>query len=120
MQDHRRLRVWRDAQEICVDVYRFSADFPREERYGLTAQVRKAAVSVGANIAEGSRRISATDKGRIFNIAQSEAAEAMSELDVAMRMKFGGKGNAQKLIDAYDRWLGSAETLRQLVVGGSG
>jgi len=117
MQDHRRLRVWQDAQEICVEVYRFSAQFPPEERYGLAAQVRRAAVSVGANIAEGSRRISPADKGRIFNIAQSEAAEAMSELDVAVRMKFGNDGGAERLIDAYDRWLGAAETLRQMVVG---
>ena len=56
MQDHRKLIVWQRAQEKCVELYRFSADFPPEERYGMTAQLRKAAVSVGSNIAEGSKR----------------------------------------------------------------
>ena len=120
MQDHRKLRVWQDAQEICVEVYRVTADFPREERYGLTAQVRRAAVSVGANIAEGSRRISPSDKARIFNVAQSEAAEAMSELDVALRLEYGAKKDGEKLIAACDRWLGAAETLRHLIVSESG
>lgn|ERR1051326_2270923 len=120
MQDHRKLRVWQRAQEICVEVYQFSAGFPFEERFGLTAQVRKASVSVGANIAEGSRRISNSDKGRIINIAESEAAEAMSELDIALRLKYGRTGEAERLIDAYDRWLGMTETLRQMVVGEQG
>jgi hypothetical protein len=49
MQDHRKLKVWQRAQEKCVEVYLFTADFPVEERYGMTAQLRKAAVSVGGN-----------------------------------------------------------------------
>ena len=66
MQDHRKLLVWQRAQEKCVELYRFSADFPPEERYGMTAQLRKAGVAVGSNIAEGSKRRSAVDKARIF------------------------------------------------------
>jgi four helix bundle protein len=116
VQDHRKLRVWQEAQEICVEVYRFSAVFPTEERYGLGAQLRRAAVSVGANVAEGSRRASRADKGRIFNIAQSEAAEAMSELDIAKRLQYGNEGAAERLIGAYDRWLAMSEALRQMVV----
>ena len=54
MQDHRKMRIWQRAQEWCVQVYLLTADFPEEERYGLTSQVRKAAVAVGSNIAESS------------------------------------------------------------------
>ena len=119
MQDHRKLRVWQEAQEICVQVYSFTADFPLEERYGLTAQVRRAAVSVGANIAEGSRRLSRIDKARIFNVSESEAAEAMSELDLAIRLGYGSRTDAERLIEAYDKWLAMAESLRRRVVGKS-
>ena len=116
MQDFRKLRVWQRAQELCVDVYSFSADFPREERYGMTAQLRDAAVSVGANLAEGSKRKSSIDKARIFNIAESEAAEAMSILDVAHRIGYGAQGRATHLGNEYDILLGQIETLRQSIL----
>jgi four helix bundle protein len=116
VQDFRKLRVWQRAQELCVEVYRFSADFPPEERYGMTSQVRDAAVSIGANLAEGSKRKSPVDKARIFNIAESEAAEAMLILDVAHRIGYGTKGRALQLSDEYDTLLGQIETLRQRIL----
>ena len=115
MQDFRKLRVWQRAQEMCVEIYLFSADFPMEERYGTTSQLRRAAVSVGSNIAEGSKRRSKTDKARIFNIAQSEAAESMSLLDLAVRLSFGRKAEALRLIGRYDELVGMLESLRQQV-----
>src|SRR5690242_11528097 len=81
MQDFRKLIVWQRAQDTCVSIYKLTAAFPAEERYGICSQLRRAAVSVGANLAEGSKRQSNADKARIFNIAQGEAAEAMSILD---------------------------------------
>ena len=119
MQDHRRLRVWQRAQELCVQVYLLTADYPAAERFGLTAQVRKAAVSVGANIAESSRRSSRPDKRRILNIAQGEAAEVMSELDVACRLRYGGREVAETLVADYDALGGSLERLRQRILEGS-
>ena len=116
MQDHRKLKVWQRAQEKCVEVYIFTADFPAEERYGMTAQLRKAAVSVGANIAEGSKRKSKVDKVRVFNIAESEAAEAMSILDVAVRLRFGGKEEAERLIGCYDELLAMLGSLYEKVL----
>jgi four helix bundle protein len=105
MQDHRKLKVWQRAQEIAVDVYVFTADFPVEERYGMTSQLRRAAVSVGANIAEGSKRRSKVDKVRVFNTSESEAAEAMSVLDLAVRLRFGRKEEAERLMESYDELL---------------
>src|SRR5260221_5671257 len=58
MQDHRKLKVWQRAQEKCVEVYLFTADFPVEERYGMTAQLRKAAVSLWAPTSPKARRVS--------------------------------------------------------------
>jgi len=116
VQDFPKLGVWQRAQELCVEVYLFSADFPNEERYGMTWQLRSAAVSIGANLAEGSKRKSPTDKARIFNIAESEAAEAMSVLDVAHRLGYGIKGRAAHLSNEYDTLLGQIEKLRQLIL----
>ena len=120
MQDHRKLWVWQRAQELCVEVYLPSADFPVEERYGLTGQVRKAAVAVGSNIAEGSRRASNKDKARIVNVPQGEAAEVMSELDIACRLGYRGTDKLRTLIERYDALGGSVETLRQTILAGPG
>src|SRR5688572_4960535 len=111
MQDYRKLKVWQRAQEKAVEVYLVTADFPVEERYGMTAQLRRAAVSVGANGAEGSKRKSTVDKARIFNIAQGEAAETMSVLDLAVRLHFGRKEEAERLIAGYDELIGMIELL---------
>ena len=116
MQDYRKLKVWQRAQERSVDVYLLTADFPVEERYGMTAQLRRAAVSVGANIAEGSKRKSKVDKARIFNISQGSGAEAMSVLDLAVRLRFGRKEEAERLIACYDELIGMIESLCQQVL----
>ena len=118
MQDFRKLRVWNRAQELCVGLYRFSADFPVEERYGITAQLRKAGVSVGSNIAEASQRRSPKDKTRIINVSQSEGAEVMSLLDLTTRLKYGRKGGAAEFIDHYERLQRSIETLCQRILDG--
>ena len=115
MQDFRKLRVWNRAQELCVGLYRFSADFPVEERYGITAQLRNAGVSVGSNIAEASQRRSPKDKARIINVSQSEGAEVMSLLDLTTRLNYGRKGGAVEFIDHYERLQRMIETLCQCI-----
>jgi four helix bundle protein len=102
MQDFRKLKVWQRAQDACVRVYRLTAPYPAEERYGLTGQMRRAAVSVGANIAEGSKRSSKADKKRLWEVALGSAAESMSELDVAIRLEYPNKDEAVKLAQEYD------------------
>jgi four helix bundle protein len=57
MRDFRELKVWEKAHALTLDVYRTTAEFPKNEMYGLTSQVRRAAGSIGANIAEGAGRI---------------------------------------------------------------
>jgi four helix bundle protein len=102
MQDFRKLKAWQRAQEACVRVYHLTADFPPEERYGLSSQLRDAAVSVGANLAEGSKRATRSDKARFFNYAHSSSAEIMSELDVALRLGYRGAVENTALGLEYD------------------
>jgi four helix bundle protein len=65
------LVVWRKSRALVLQIYRLSADFPRSEIYGLTSQLRRAAVSITANIAEGFKKRSKADKARFLNIAEA-------------------------------------------------
>lgn len=70
-----RVIAWQKAHEFVLLIYRISKHFPDDERYGLTSQLRRAAVSIEANIAEGYRKISRADKLRFLNIAQGSLEE---------------------------------------------
>ncbi|MFW6033184.1 MAG: four helix bundle protein [Phycisphaeraceae bacterium] len=69
------LVVWQKAHAFVLDVYRMTATFPKSELYGLTAQLRRSAVSIPANIAEGFRKLGRPDKARFVNIAQGSLEE---------------------------------------------
>jgi four helix bundle protein len=75
MQDFRELQVWQISHELALAVYDITQGFPREERYGLTSQMRRAAVSIPANIAEGRCRKGDTDFARFLQIAMGSASE---------------------------------------------
>jgi four helix bundle protein len=90
----RDLVVWRKAHEFVLAVYRFTAGFPRQETYGLALQMRRAAVSVPANIAEGFRRRGKTDKARYMNIAEASLEESRYYLILAADL---GYGNTEQL-----------------------
>jgi four helix bundle protein len=69
------LTVWQKAHELTLRVYRTSAHFPGEERFGLISQMRRAAVSVPANIAEGFKKRGGRDKAKFYNISQGSIEE---------------------------------------------
>ena len=75
MRDFRELRVWAKGHELVLAIYRMTVGFPQQEIYGLTSQMRKAAISVPANIAEGSGRGTDAEMARFLHIAQGSAAE---------------------------------------------
>jgi four helix bundle protein len=70
-----QLRVWQEAHRVTLSVYAITRQFPEEERFGLAAQMRRCAVSVPANVAEGFARRHAADKARFYNIAEASAEE---------------------------------------------
>ncbi|MFZ2196584.1 MAG: four helix bundle protein [Thermodesulfovibrionales bacterium] len=69
------LIVWQKAHQFVLSIYRMSADFPKNETYGLTSQLRRATVSIPANIAEGFKRRTRAEKARFMNIAQGSLEE---------------------------------------------
>lgn len=75
MQDFRDLKVWEKAHRLTLAVYRATVDFPREELYGLTSQLRRATASIPANIAEGCGRNSGSELRRFLEIAMGSASE---------------------------------------------
>ena len=87
MQDYRKLKVWKKAHELALVVYEDTRGFPREELYGLTSQMRRAAVSISANIAEGAGRSGNGEFGRFLYIAMGSAAELECELALARDLR---------------------------------
>lgn len=85
---HRRLIVWQKSMELVERVYHISASFPKTEQYGLTSQIRRAAVSVPANIAEGSARGSAKDYSNFLAIAKGSLMETETLLMVGIRLDY--------------------------------
>ena len=75
MGDYRKLKVWERSHRLTLDVYRVTASFPREELYGLTSQLRRAASSIPANIAEGCGRDGDAELARFLEIARGSASE---------------------------------------------
>lgn len=75
MKDFRKLQVWQKAHQLALDVYAATKSFPREELYGLTGQIRRAAVSIPTNIAEGCGRNSDGELARFAEIAMGSASE---------------------------------------------
>ena|SRR5436309_748480 len=105
------LVVWK-AHAFVLDVYRLTKGFPREETYGLTAQIRRSAVSIPANIAEGFRKRGRPDKARLMNVAEGSLEETRYYLRLANDL--GYKTDATlvakaaeigKLLSAYSRTL---------------
>src|SRR5256885_3340168 len=88
MRPHERLDVWREAVDFVVSVYRETDSFPKDERFGLTSQIRRAAVSVAANIAEGAGRDSDREFCHFLSNAQGSASELATELLIAHGLSF--------------------------------
>ena len=91
------------ADGLVVDVYRETRAMPADERFGLTAQIRRAAVSVTANIVEGSARSSSRDYAHFLAIALGSAAEISYLLQLSVRLEFLPRAEIVPLADRYDR-----------------
>ena len=105
-----RLDIWQRAIEYADFIYAVTCSFPTEERFGLISQLRRSAVSVSSNIAEGSSRSSDADLTRFIEIAYGSLLESVSELEIAKRQLFLKEEDFQA---AYNR----AENLSKMLSG---
>ena len=97
MAEYRELDVYRSAHQLVLEIYAATRRFPADERYGLTSQLRRAAVSIPANLAEGAGRGSDRDFSRFLRIAASSANELESELLIARDLGFLDSGTHRGL-----------------------
>ena len=97
IQSFRDLEIWRVGLDLVSDVYRLTAAFPREERYGLASQLQRSAVSVPANIAEGSRQDSTMALIRYLRHALASGAELETHLEIARRLRYAREEDIRAL-----------------------
>jgi four helix bundle protein len=88
MRNYRELEVWEKSHKLTVALYKLSRAFPKEELYGLTSQLRRAAVSIGANLAEGYGRRTAAELARFVRIAMGPASELDYHLLLCRELEF--------------------------------
>jgi four helix bundle protein len=103
----RDLVVWQKAHQFVLAVYAFTATFPKSETYGLSVQMRKAAVSIPANIAEGFRRRGKADKVRFLNTSESSLEESRYYLILSEDLGYGKTGNLLDSLEEVSRLLNS-------------
>jgi len=99
--------VWKKAHACVLTVYRLSEGFPRHELFGLTSQLRRAAISVPANFAEGFKRQGKADKARFYNIAQGSLEECRYYLILARDLHYAETESHMQMLDEVARMLSS-------------
>lgn len=82
------LACWQSAKDLAVWIYKATRLFPAEEKFGLVSQMRRAAVSIASNLAEGSSRISAKDQAHFSSVAYSSTVELLNDLIIAKELEF--------------------------------
>ena len=116
MRDHTKLRAFELADEVTVLVYRVTARFPKEELYGLTSQIRRAAISIPSNIVEGCARDSQADYLRFLYIAFGSLKELRYQLSLSKRLGFLSNGDLSliepKVVEAEKVLNGLIQVLR--------
>ena len=119
MRPHQRLDVWNRAIEFVIALYRLTDHFPKDEKFGLTSQLRRAAVSVAANIAEGAARKSSKEFLQFLSNSQGSASEIDTELLIAWRLGYLPENDYKDLygnLDDVGRMItGLSQSLRRKI-----
>jgi len=102
MKTHKDLDVWKDGISFVTKVYKMTSSFPKEEMYGITSQIRRAAISIPSNIAEGAARKTTNEFRQFLYIALSSAAELNTQLIISHNLEFMDKDNTDKLNSDLD------------------
>ena len=110
LASYRRLKVWQEAKRLTVAIYRATSEFPADERFGLVNQLRRAAVSVPSNIAEGQARNTPSEMIRFCSIALGSLAEIETQLLIAVDLGFGDP-------DTLNDLLAQAEEISRMLHG---
>lgn len=97
-KSYRNLVVWQKAKTLVLEIYRITKVFPKEEIFILTSQIKRAAISVLSNIAEGNQRRSKKNRIYLFNIAQGSLIELGCQLELSFELKFISKHDYESIL----------------------
>lgn len=117
MQNFEKLEVWHKAIDFADLIYSETRKFPADERFGLTNQMRRAAVSVSSNIAEGSSRSSRNDFARFLELATGSVFEVLSQSTIALRQGFIDAPTHQRVYAAAQEQIRMLSGLRKSLLG---
>lgn len=118
MKTHKDLDVWKEAMGITKDVYLIPATFPKEELFGLVAQMRRAAVSIASNIAEGAARGSTNEFIRFLYVSLGSLSELETQLLICVELGYSGGGQISDRIEKIRKMLlGLIKHLKNKKVG---
>lgn len=112
MHNYRELRVWQKAMRLAYYIYTFTQSFPDEERFGLTSQIRRSAVSIPSNIAEGSGRKTNKEFTHFLHIALGSANELSTQLEIGYLLNYLKKEEFEEILDQCDH---TSKMLRNLM-----
>ncbi len=99
MHNFKELKVWQKAIDYCVEVYKYTASFPTEEKFGLISQLRRAAVSISSNIAEGSSRNSDKEFFHFLSISIGSSYESETQLIISNKLKYMNDTNFEEMTE---------------------
>jgi len=102
MHKYKELKVWQKSLDLVVDVYKATAEFPRDERFGLISQTQRSAVSIPSNIAEGAGRNSTKEFCQFLAISNGSSYELETQILVAERLNFISKENSERICNQLD------------------
>jgi four helix bundle protein len=102
MHDFRKLKVWEKAMELSTEIYKCTASFPQEEKFGLTSQMRKCSVSIPSNISEGAGRNSKGEFKHFLGISNGSAFELMTQTMLAVRLGLLSEESSRRLIQTLE------------------
>ena len=97
-----KLKIWNASIDLCVEVYEAVANMPNDERYGLSSQIKRSAVSIPSNIAEGAGRDSSPQFNQFLNIAFGSSYELQTQLIISERLNFISKEVNEPILSKLD------------------
>lgn len=102
MHNIKKLKIWSDSIDLCVEVYKASAKMPPDEKFGLSSQIKRSAISIPSNIAEGAGRKSEKEFYHFLNIAYGSAYELQTQLIISERLDFISHEIIQSLLEKLE------------------
>jgi four helix bundle protein len=116
LQTHKDLKVWQESRNLVNEIYTLTSKFPKEEIYSLTAQIKRASISIPSNIAEGAARDSNKENIHFLYIALGSAAELDTQIEIARDLNFLSEDKYKEIsgkLDKIDKMLSGLIRFRQ-------